>query len=167
MLQVGNATLLGKVDVTATSGLLFAAEGANSMQCTEICDHHKQIIALYRERKCFCADSLTGFNWKLSPEGNTEAFFTDYSLRMCRYVDFMDPNHPTFPQVGVVSAPGSGNTWTRSLLERLSGIVTGSIYRDSGAIHQNIYGGLEPWKSGRVTFVKSHSSLLFGELVST
>jgi len=34
------------------------------------------------------------------------------------------------PVVGLVSYPGSGNTWTRYLLEGATGIFTGSLYND-------------------------------------
>ncbi|XP_071834775.1 sialate:O-sulfotransferase 1-like isoform X4 [Apostichopus japonicus] len=34
------------------------------------------------------------------------------------------------PFVLLVSAPGSGNTWLRYLIERLTGVYTGSMYRD-------------------------------------
>ena len=34
-------------------------------------------------------------------------------------------------RVGLISAPSSGNTWTRYLLEKSSGFFTGSVYRDS------------------------------------
>lgn len=32
------------------------------------------------------------------------------------------------PLTGLISFPGSGNTWTRYLIERLTGIATGSVY---------------------------------------
>lgn len=36
----------------------------------------------------------------------------------------------SMPLVALVSAPGSGNTWLRHLIEKVTGIFTGSIYND-------------------------------------
>ena len=33
-------------------------------------------------------------------------------------------------RTGLISFPGSGNTWTRNLIEQASGIYTGSMYSD-------------------------------------
>ena len=35
------------------------------------------------------------------------------------------------PKIGLVSFPGSGNTWTRYLIESLTGVFTGSVYTAS------------------------------------
>ena len=37
---------------------------------------------------------------------------------------------PPGPKVALASYPGSGNTWVRYLLQQLSGVLTGSIYKD-------------------------------------
>ena len=34
------------------------------------------------------------------------------------------------PTMALISYPGSGNTWTRGIIERLSGYFTGSVYAD-------------------------------------
>ena len=57
--------------------------------------------------------------------------------------------------VALVSAPGAGNTWTRGLLERASGICTGYLYCDI-AMRAHGYVG-ENVKTGRVLVVKTHS----------
>ena len=36
----------------------------------------------------------------------------------------------SLPTTGLVSFPGSGNTWIRYLIEGATGIFTGSFYRD-------------------------------------
>ena len=66
------------------------------------------------------------------------------------------------PQIGrlpvaLVSARGSGNTWTRGLLERASGICTGFIFCDT-IMRANGYVG-ETVKSGKVIVVKTHSTV--------
>ena len=66
---------------------------------------------------------------------------------------FLPPlgRHP----IALVSARGSGNTWTRGLLEKATGICTGFIFCDSvmrahGYVGENV-------KSGKVLVVKTHS----------
>ena len=58
--------------------------------------------------------------------------------------------------VGLVSVPGSGNTWVRGLLETATGICTGSIYCDHPLRNGGIIG--EYIKTGRVLVVKTHTS---------
>ena len=58
--------------------------------------------------------------------------------------------------VGLVSVPGSGNTWVRGLLEIATGICTGSIYCDHPLRNAGMIG--EYVKTGRVLVVKTHTS---------
>ena len=58
------------------------------------------------------------------------------------------------PRVGIVSFPGSGNTWVRYLLQQMTGILTGSVYED-GDLRRNGFKG-EYHRSGRVLVVKTH-----------
>ncbi len=58
--------------------------------------------------------------------------------------------------VGLVSVPGSGNTWIRGLLERATGICTGSIYTDEALRLGGFLG--EFIQGGSVLLVKSHTS---------
>jgi len=55
--------------------------------------------------------------------------------------------------VALVSFPGSGNTWTRLLLEQVTGIFTGSVYCDR-ELKQEFLG--ESVASGNVIVVKTH-----------
>ena len=43
------------------------------------------------------------------------------------------------PLVAVSSFPGSGNTWVRYLIERATGIYTGSFYNDGVLFKQGGY----------------------------
>ena len=68
----------------------------------------------------------------------------------CRFL----PEMGRYP-VALTSAEGSGNTWTRGLLERATGICTGyyfcdKIMRAHGFVGENV-------KSGKVLVVKTHS----------
>ncbi len=56
--------------------------------------------------------------------------------------------------VGLVSYPGSGNTWVRGLLEKATGVCTGAIYCDRALRYQGFVG--ENIVSGSVLVVKSH-----------
>ena len=58
------------------------------------------------------------------------------------------------PVVGIVSFPGSGNTWVRYLLQQMTGTLTGSVYED-GDLQRNGFRG-ENHKSGKVLVVKTH-----------
>ncbi len=145
---------------------MFATNRVSSVQCVELCNHHMQMLALFdQEKGCFCASSPRTSLWKHNPKGHLHVYFTDYSLRQCRYVSFMDPQNPKYPPIGVVSIPGSGNTWTRDLLERMCGVVATSIYADGAAMKQNIFGSLESFKSRRATFVKAHRVVNAGNTI--
>ena len=61
----------------------------------------------------------------------------------------------TSPIVALVSFPGSGNSWTRHLLEQATGIYTGSIYCDTTL--KAFFPG-EYTVSGDVLAVKTHQS---------
>ncbi len=59
----------------------------------------------------------------------------------------------SFP-VGLASYPGSGNTWVRGLLQRVTGLCIGAIYCDT-TLRKNGYPG-ESLRSGTTFMVKSH-----------
>ena len=59
--------------------------------------------------------------------------------------------------VALISAPGSGNTWTRGLLEKATGICTGFFGCDASIRARGYIG--ETIKSGKVLVVKTHSPL--------
>ena len=54
----------------------------------------------------------------------------------------------------LVSFPGSGNTWTRMILEQATGIFTGSIFCDKGLRSNGFYG--EQIISSNVLAIKTH-----------
>ncbi|XP_060567514.1 WSCD family member GA21586-like [Ruditapes philippinarum] len=56
------------------------------------------------------------------------------------------------PLVALASFPGSGNTWTRTLLETATGILTGSLYSDRGAFD----GSKMCPARGKIFVVKTH-----------
>ncbi|XP_077862947.1 sialate:O-sulfotransferase 1-like [Saccoglossus kowalevskii] len=63
----------------------------------------------------------------------------------------------TYPPVALISAPGSGNTWVRHLLEQATGSFTGSVFEDPELFEGGFIGELEDWKSGTTIVVKTHT----------
>jgi len=60
-------------------------------------------------------------------------------------------------RVALASFPGSGSTWSRTLLEQATGIYTGAIYCDKKLKGQGFLG--EQITNGNVIVIKTHSSL--------
>lgn len=58
--------------------------------------------------------------------------------------------------IGLASFPGSGNTWTRTLLEQATGIYTGSIYTDTSLVNAGFDG--ECIMSSNVIAIKTHAT---------
>ncbi|XP_043245494.1 uncharacterized protein LOC122393501 [Amphibalanus amphitrite] len=62
----------------------------------------------------------------------------------------------TLPIVALSSYPGSGNTWTRYMLELASGVFTGSIYYDMGLYSIGYWGELSSPEEGTTIVQKVH-----------
>ncbi|XP_014675639.1 PREDICTED: WSC domain-containing protein 1-like isoform X2 [Priapulus caudatus] len=62
----------------------------------------------------------------------------------------------TFPPVALASFPGSGNTWTRHLIELLTGYFTGSIYNDAPSYFKGFIGEMENSTAGTTVVEKTH-----------
>ncbi|CAL8116046.1 unnamed protein product [Orchesella dallaii] len=62
----------------------------------------------------------------------------------------------TFNITGLVSFPGSGNTWTRHLIHLATGVYTGSFYFDLDLYSKGFLGEREPWYSGSTIVQKFH-----------
>lgn len=61
-----------------------------------------------------------------------------------------------FAMIPLLSFPGSGNTWSRFLIEQSTGFLTGSSYHD-GRLAKHLKGELQPYGNGRTVVVKTHS----------
>ena len=97
--------------------------------------------------KCKINDSTITMPEKLKPRLNTTGHWCSGPLR------FLDPPGPL---TALASSPGSGNTWTRHLIQQFSGYVTGSIYTDS-VLRKNDFPG-ENFYDGRVIVIKTHET---------
>ncbi|PIK38910.1 putative WSC domain-containing protein 1 [Apostichopus japonicus] len=60
------------------------------------------------------------------------------------------------PVVALASIPGSGNTWLRYLIERVTGIYTGSIYNDRSLYLGGFKGEMKAPYTGETVVVKMH-----------
>ena len=58
------------------------------------------------------------------------------------------------PTTGLISFPISGNTWLRYMIQKVTGIITGSFYF-SKLLYENGFPG-ENIFNGSVIFIKSH-----------
>ncbi|RXG58381.1 WSC domain-containing protein 2 [Armadillidium vulgare] len=59
----------------------------------------------------------------------------------------------------LASFPGSGNTWTRYLIEAATGIFTGSVFKDNTLFKLGFLGEREKMGSGKMMVIKTHGSL--------
>ncbi|PIK58683.1 putative WSC domain-containing protein 2 [Apostichopus japonicus] len=75
-------------------------------------------------------------------------------LNICQNVTLMP--HGSLAVVALASLPGSGNTWLRYLIERVTGIYTGSIYNDRTLTVGGFLGETVPAYTGRTVAVKMH-----------
>ena len=69
----------------------------------------------------------------------------------CRAVRFLSPPGRV---TALASFPGSGNTWTRHLIQQLTGLATGSVYRAPTLACGGFPG--ESRQDGSVVVVKTH-----------
>lgn len=122
--------------------------------CTAFLQESLNIViddAFFKKLAKYCFTNNTGQN-------NMEQFFDADFLRNhlantsceARKLHFLENPKPL---VALASFPGSGNTWTRELLEAITGIYTGSIYTDTMAFFTGSQ--LCP-TDGRVFIVKTH-----------
>ena len=95
---------------------------------------------------------------------------SQYCYTLCEQLAFIETRVPpsTLPKrckfingtdrdpVALVSVPGSGNTWVRGLLEKATGVCTGSIYCDYPLRNEGFIGELV--HDGGVLVIKTHTS---------
>ncbi|XP_072178145.1 sialate:O-sulfotransferase 2-like [Diadema setosum] len=62
----------------------------------------------------------------------------------------------TLPLLGLASFPGSGNTWLRYLIERATGVYTGSVFCDKSLLNGGFLGECERADCGCTSVVKMH-----------
>ncbi|CAH1772384.1 unnamed protein product [Owenia fusiformis] len=87
---------------------------------------------------------------------NLEEEYTRKILKTCGKVRFSEW---PLPLTALASYPGSGNTWTRYILQQATGIYTGSVYSNDDELRLNGFPG-EGVTNGSVLVIKTHRALL-------
>ncbi|XP_070532238.1 sialate:O-sulfotransferase 2-like [Ptychodera flava] len=93
---------------------------------------------------------------KLTKKMNGTA--NEHTGRLDCPVTFPNWTSSSRPLVALASFPGSGNTWTRFLLEVASGFYTGAVYNDKKLYEGGFVGEMEDYKDGRLLVVKTHAT---------
>ena len=62
----------------------------------------------------------------------------------------------SLPTRALISYPGSGNTWTRYLLEAATGVFTGSVFNDKTIFKAGHYGETVDFMDGTTILQKTH-----------
>ena len=69
----------------------------------------------------------------------------------------------SLPARALVSYPGSGNTWTRYLVEAATGIFTGSVFNNQGIFDAGHLGERREYSDGSTILQKTHHSAVMEE----
>ncbi|XP_075241762.1 sialate:O-sulfotransferase 1-like [Convolutriloba macropyga] len=159
-----NFTFDGKQSTMALGNI----GGMKYENCIDACHSMMQSLAVFiynqtlqRSPSCVCLKSLWRNLNKLLDAENPDkcpnkVFATPWGLSQCTYTSFQQPNQTKIPQVGLVTVPGSGNTWTRSILQSMTGVLSGTVYPGEIIFQHKLFGGREPWETGRANFIKNH-----------
>ncbi|CAH1232039.1 WSCD2 [Branchiostoma lanceolatum] len=103
----------------------------------------------------YCNISCSGNErQKCGGPSHMSVYRTEIEDRRCATVGFL-PDH-SWPLVALASYPGSGNTWVRHLIERATGIYTGSYYNDGDLFNKGFRGERENWLRRNTVAVKTH-----------
>ena len=145
----------GKVFVTLTQRLKNSPGSFENSQTETGRDYLSRIKSNCSSR--ICTDFLTGkdhphFKYCIRKTWNKRVKdYTEPQQSTCVFVNG-SRRHP----MGLASYPGSGNTWVRGLLQKVTGLCTGAIYCDI-TLRQRGFPG-ESIRSGVAFLVKSHQT---------
>ena len=67
----------------------------------------------------------------------------------------------SLPARALISYPGSGNTWTRYLLEAATGVFTGSVFNDKTIFKAGHYGEMADFMDGTTILQKTHHRAVY------
>ncbi|XP_076824885.1 sialate:O-sulfotransferase 1-like isoform X1 [Clavelina lepadiformis] len=133
----------------------------SSAECYLLCKRQEMPLALtLPQRVCYCGYQTKRFNLKnllQDEKGSLSVWRTEVPDNRCSTRNFLAKN--AIQDVYVVSFPGSGNTWTRYLLESATGIFTGSIYWDMPLSLAGFLGENDDHIKRRYIAIKSHRIL--------
>ena len=155
-------------------GIKAISEKETKTACYEDCSKKQlsisiSVVTLAKATMCYCAPNFLDFLYFIDMDQNIsessekckhgEVSATQWALENCREAVFLNPQAPVLPQIGLVTIPGSGNTWTRLLFQKLTGILSGSIYRSGDLVRKGLPGETEALTSGKTTMFKMHEGL--------
>ena len=72
-------------------------------------------------------------------------FITPFAMEQCSRARLLNEQDPPYPINVLLIIPGSGNTWTRLMIEHLTGILTGAIYYDVEKVRSGLNGETFEW----------------------
>nr|XP_002120962.3 WSC domain-containing protein 1-like [Ciona intestinalis] len=135
-----------------------------SMQCMLYCEQNQSMYSVVNSTalKCFCADSIylsNGFRARNRLQNIANLIRTNVQNPVCSKKHFLHSQNKT-DLTGLISFPGSGNTWIRHLLEQATGLYTGSIYSDEHLYRKGFLGEIEKWQLKKCAIIKSHKETL-------
>ncbi|XP_078486714.1 sialate:O-sulfotransferase 1-like [Ciona intestinalis] len=135
-----------------------------SLQCMLYCEQNQSMYSVVSSKslKCSCADAIfssNGYKARNRLKTITNIIRTNVQNPICAEKRFLHSQSNT-NITGLISFPGSGNTWIRHLLEQATGLYTGSIYSDEHIYRKGFLGEIEKWESSKCAIIKSHKDTL-------
>ncbi|CAK8682523.1 unnamed protein product [Clavelina lepadiformis] len=144
--------------------LNFAAENnihrknLTASDCILFCNIQELPLATLDDRNsCMCGRFNERFNLtnKINcTQPHWKVYRTFSEDARCDNIRFLPPAN--YSQTILATFPGSGNTWTRHLLERATGIYTGSVYGDKLLYKSGFLAELPEISKVRSVVVKDH-----------
>ncbi|XP_073670819.1 sialate:O-sulfotransferase 2-like isoform X2 [Paramisgurnus dabryanus] len=144
-------------------------------KCVDMCTEKEFTLAALTWEKCHCGFPTSLFTlheredeercWLRCAGEDFEScgdndYFIVYQTQVrdnrCMDRRFL-PTHSKH-QIALASFPGSGNTWTRHLIELGTGFYTGSYYFDKSLYIKGFIGEKDHWRSGRTICIKTHQN---------
>ncbi|XP_076810344.1 sialate:O-sulfotransferase 1-like [Clavelina lepadiformis] len=127
-------------------------------ECILFCDMQNLPLAIINNKsECMCGR----FNKRLNltnkvscDQTHVKVYRTLSEDARCDNIRLLPPAN--YNQTVLTSFPGSGNTWTRHLLERATGIYTGSVYGDKSLYKSGFLAELPEISKVRSVVVKDH-----------
>eukprot|EP00057_Strongylocentrotus_purpuratus_P026022 XP_011680496.1 PREDICTED: WSC domain-containing protein 2 [Strongylocentrotus purpuratus] len=161
-------------DYTSFTKFMEESDKMTTSICITICEKQSlPLAALFRGSQCHCGYLTHNYTLRHTVEpsecqepcaGDSSVFCggTNYyaiyqtGVEDSRCTNIVMGKERTFPLITLASFPGSGNTWVRYLVERATGIFTGSYYDDGDLYRKGFLGERENWRKGNTIAVKTH-----------
>nr|CAB3267770.1 WSC domain-containing protein 1-like [Phallusia mammillata] len=132
--------------------------------CLLRCERERHpLAAVGSDGQCMCGRMTGSFNLthqvsSCNSSDVVEVFRTLVEDQRCGNIRFLPPGK--YNRTSLNSTPGSGNTWTRYLLEKATGHYTGSMYTDGSLVLTGYLGESFSSKDHITGIIKDH---IFGK----